>query len=367
MQAHCPVVGVCLPIEMARKLLSKALGQEIDGSDYEFHANVVFRSRERNAVSEAIQKALEQRFTVTLQRFAKAKTADAVADLWCLAVNEGDVAGALWSALTHPRCDAALQECILEDVHMIQHQAGALVRDDIRAAEKLKLAHSALQTSHTKLEARIARMQSEHVDYMETMVDALNRARSASIRNEAQVCALQSQHADQTSRGTEINSRKGFVQKIAQLMDRVRTLEAEVTRLSFVPPVTPVDATVMDKNIPAQTQDVAPQLTDCAIACIGGRAGAVAEYRRLVEQCGARFSFHDGGVEDNRQRLEAVLASADLIICQAGCISHNAYWSVKEHCKRLGKHCVYLENPSVSSFTKGLRSIPVVAPVRNQQ
>ena len=48
------------------------------------------------------------------------------------------------------------------------------------------------------------------------------------------------------------------------------------------------------------------------------------------------------------------MAAADLVICQAGCISHSAYWLVKDHCKRTGKRCVYVDKPSASAFARGL-------------
>jgi hypothetical protein len=87
---------------------------------------------------------------------------------------------------------------------------------------------------------------------------------------------------------------------------------------------------------------------------VGGRRGNVASYRALVEQVGGQFSHHDGGLEDNVARLEASMAQADLVICQTGCISHSAYWRVKDYCKRTGKRCLFVDNPSVSSLARGL-------------
>lgn len=48
---------------------------------------------------------------------------------------------------------------------------------------------------------------------------------------------------------------------------------------------------------------------------------------------------------DAPEGLEASLAAADLVICQAGCMSHGAYWRVQDHCKRTGKACVLVEQP----------------------
>ena len=43
--------------------------------------------------------------------------------------------------------------------------------------------------------------------------------------------------------------------------------------------------------------------------------------------------------------LEDALAQADLVICQAGCLSQGAYWRVRDHCKRTGKTCVLVDRP----------------------
>lgn len=91
-----------------------------------------------------------------------------------------------------------------------------------------------------------------------------------------------------------------------------------------------------------------------AVLCVGGRHAAISIYRRIVEKKGGRFIHHDGGREDSVHRLDASLAAADLVICQAGCISHSAYWLVKDHCKRTGKRCVYVDKPSASAFARGL-------------
>lgn len=39
----------------------------------------------------------------------------------------------------------------------------------------------------------------------------------------------------------------------------------------------------------------------------------------------------------------ASLAQADWVICQTGCISHDDYWRVQDHCRRTGKPCLLVE------------------------
>ncbi|MFY9511724.1 MAG: DUF2325 domain-containing protein, partial [Rubrivivax sp.] len=98
-------------------------------------------------------------------------------------------------------------------------------------------------------------------------------------------------------------------------------------------------------------------LHDRAVLCVGGRPASVPVYRQLIEGTGGRFLHHDGGSEDNPARLDATLAAADLVICQTGCISHDAYWRVKDHCKRTGKRCVFVDSPSGAGLKRALLSL----------
>lgn len=53
---------------------------------------------------------------------------------------------------------------------------------------------------------------------------------------------------------------------------------------------------------------------------------------------------------------DAAFAAAGRVICQTGCISHGAYWRVKDDCQRTGKRCVFVELPSQQA------PLPVVLP-----
>lgn len=70
------------------------------------------------------------------------------------------------------------------------------------------------------------------------------------------------------------------------------------------------------------------------------RAGTIpAPAPALAELDAAALAQSDHGA------LEAHLSEADLVICQTGCVSHNDYWRLHNHCKRTGKQCVLIEQP----------------------
>jgi hypothetical protein len=52
------------------------------------------------------------------------------------------------------------------------------------------------------------------------------------------------------------------------------------------------------------------------------------------------------------EQLERSLRSADLVICQTGCVSHGSFWRVADHCKRTGKTCVLVEQPGALTIVR---------------
>jgi hypothetical protein len=54
------------------------------------------------------------------------------------------------------------------------------------------------------------------------------------------------------------------------------------------------------------------------------------------------------------QGLDGQLQRADVVICQAGCINHEAYHRIKRHCDRTGTPCVYVQRPSLAHFDRAL-------------
>ena len=65
--------------------------------------------------------------------------------------------------------------------------------------------------------------------------------------------------------------------------------------------------------------------------------------------------------------FETSLAAADLVICQTGCLSHDAYWRVHDHCKRTGKACIVMAQPDAVRIVRIHRTLsrgnPNAAPV----
>lgn len=370
---HCPLIGVCLPMPVLRRLISKALGSRPIADDYDFHVAAVAECGQRRPISEALQRELDRRYAPTLRCFAQAKTKEALAALWSEALQGAGVAGALWATLSHARCDEDLRERVCRDIHMFQHQVGACNRADLQRLDHLQEENAMLNRELAVTKERHVRTLARRAAEAEELNAELLRARGQIVARDSALAVLQEELATLKSKVPELQTRMDLARRVE--LQRHRIHELEHHRASWQQRATQEEERVqglarelamlrvrighMEANATAGTNHEAElaDLRDKAVLCVGGRTASVPSYRQLIEYTGGRFLHHDGGEENSAAQLEASLAAADLVICQTGCVSHGAYWRVKDHCKRTGKRCVFVDKPSTSSLVRCLRNL----------
>jgi hypothetical protein len=363
---------VGLPLDVLRKLTTKALPHCAEVSDYEIHATAVSECNHRSKLAELIQTELETRYALDVQRFRAAKTAQAVAALWLAALRSGEVAGAYWAALTHPCCDTALQDMLGKDLHMFQHQAGAGARLEIARFNALAEEHAVLGRELGRVQERMTRVMAEKAEEIARLQADLLKARAQVVAKDAQVAFVRQDLETLQSTVAEFEARQRLQRRLHDAQARNQQLESHNAELRrrLATAERAAAAQAVSPAMPAAPAPVAAVLSEAGqamdlqykvVLCVGGRSGNVASYRDAVERTGARFAHHDGGLEDNVAALDATMAAADMVICQTGCISHNAYWRVKDYCKRTGKRCLFVENPSTSSLERGLSQVMLPA------
>lgn len=358
--SHCPLVGVALPLNALRKLVERVTGGRLLHDDYDIHVGAVGECALRNPLSEALQKELERRYAADVARFRSARTTGEVGALWAQAVDAGNVPGAFWAALTHARCTPGLEQQMCRDIHMVQHQAGACVRADMDKYKALVAEHARLVHELARAQGRCQALLQEKTAQVERYEQQLMAGRAALIAKDTDIHQLRSELARLQAQVPELETRKRLANRVAQMEEREAALRAQVAALKAArgaaaeTQAAPMVAE-MPADLPSMPVEVPVRLVNRSVLCVGGRSGSVPVYRNVIERVGAQFAHHDGGLEDSAGQLDASLAAADLVICQTGCISHHAYWRVKDHCKRTGKRCIFVDNPSVSSLVRGLQ------------
>ncbi len=368
----CPVIGVCMPIAVLRRLADKAFGERLMADDHELHCGVITECRSRSALAERVHKALELRYALALQRAARLKSEAALAQWWREQCEAGELPGAFWALLTHPRCGEELAQRVLGEVHMLQHQVGMATRVDARRMQALADENAVLGQQLAQAQARAAQQAAEHARELDALQRGIVGLRAQALLRTTEAQGLREQLEQWQRLAPSLPTRQALAAENQGLRDQILGLQRRCTRLEDEldrqrvsvrrrfdrePPAQPAASAPPAASTPPTPAPAWPTLLERAVLCVGGRTASVPAYRALVEGTGGRFLHHDGGEEDSAARLDATLAAADLVICQTGCISHDAYWRVKDHCKRTGKRCVFVESPSRHALARALAQV----------
>jgi hypothetical protein len=375
---HCTLIGTCLPVIELRKLAMRAGFDLSDMSDYTLHTVAIGHCAHRTGLAEAIQRFFEKRYAPSIARFSAARDAQSVANLWREALAGGaEIPGALWAAWTHGLIDDDTEKQIFGDIHMLSHQIGASARADLRELDRHKDDAAHLRKENEALRRGMIDMQHTHDKTLNQIQRELaiaeQRAASyaqrelilanAAIQHQQFVTLQQralalAERAETLEERNAENARRAARLELGLLEAREElkaTEEALATALGICDGISGTSGC-------GKTCPVEQALIGRCVLCIGGRTGLVDGYRKLVEVRGGRFLHHDGGQEESLHRIDAAVAAADAVVCQSGCVSHAAYWRLKDVCKKLNKPCVFVQSPGVGSFARSLNAISSAAP-----
>ena len=226
--AHCPVLGVCLPIAALRRLVDKVVGGRAVADDYNLHCGAVADCKYRSPIAEAVQRELDRRYVQALRQAALARTTEALAAWWDEALRCQDIAGPLWATLTHARCTPDLAERVEGDVHMLQHQIGMAARVDVGRFESLLDENAVLARELAAAQQRSARQAQTHTLRIEQQQSEILRLRSELIGRETALAALQDDLQALEAAAPSLKSRFELARECDCLVERNHELQRQL-------------------------------------------------------------------------------------------------------------------------------------------
>jgi len=359
---HCSIIGTCLSTGELRHVVTKLGLANVSATDHELHGTAVSLAARHDAASKRLQKALDQRHRLAINRFGKANSEHGVRALWRDSVKQGDIPGAYWAALTHPATTAALIREAFGEVHMLSHLVGAANRADIRRL-------SELEQGRTELEALLARQQAQLRDAVVTRDAQIRELRDAlAERIVADQPTAAPMVADETLRrlvadlerrlGAETGRRLAVERRLVEWQARAE--EARSARTAAEQAAAPLRDELHALEVGLRLADDGADassdlcLDGLSVLYVGGRPGDIPRLRAIGERVGASLLHHDGGVEESSDRLAALASRADLVLFPVDCISHSAVLTVKRLCRRASKRYVPLRSSGATSFLAAL-------------
>jgi Uncharacterized protein conserved in bacteria (DUF2325) len=367
---HCSIIGTCLSSAELRHLLVRLKVQGAEtADDHDLHVLGVLLAGRSKAGAKHLHKALDRRHQPSLNQFAKAKDAAAVAALWDDALGRGDIPGAYWALLTHPAATDAMVKDVFGKVHMLSHLVGAANRADIRRLRQLEEDNAALTA---KLERQQRQLRDGFIGRDES-IRRLNDMLARAVSQEATAASFEASEdarvvkdalaeldrrlAHETSRRERLEQRLASVSGALNDAERARQrAEGELAALHQ-------ELATLETRLgaPLQTEDGAwsdgLDLHGLTVLYVGGRANQAPQLKGLVESTKGRFLHHDGGIEHNAALLPGLVSRADIAVFPVDCVSHDAAAAVKRACRQLGKRYIPLRTSSLACLLSGLSEI----------
>lgn len=354
---HCSIIGTCLSTRELRQLLVRLGLAFPDIDDHAAHKLGVTIAGRHDAAGKLLNKALDQRHRLAINRFAKAQAEEDVQALWHEALRSGDIPGAYWAVMTHPASTHALIGAAFGEVHMLSHLVGAANRADIRRLRTL-------EAEKAELEAKVARQQVQLRDAIVSrdaeigdLRDALAKRIVANVMpaiedtdrtTVALVADLERKLAREAARRQTLEQRLHTARAHWQ-QERAMRVAAEQREAALRDELVAVETMLPLATASAPSREP-PLLGGTTILYVGGRPQQIVGLRGLADRAGVSLLHHDGGVEDNISNLGGLVSRADVVVFPVDCVSHAAVTMVKQLCQQGGKGFVALRSASASAF-----------------
>lgn len=217
--------------------------------------------------------------------------------------------------------------------------------------------HSVLLNEYGRVQSRCSELVARQVDQIEALrVDMarkdaeIMRLRAELITRDTALAFAREDMATLEATIPGLPTRISLMRRVESLTEHIQSLMRERLGWHWLGKPARPEVHASHPVIPAD-------LRQKSVLCIGKDESGTSVAQMEVERAGGYFLHHDGGDSEDGAALEASLVAADLVICQTGCVSHNAYWRIQDHCKRTGKQCVLVNQPRAMHFVRSTESM----------
>ena len=359
----CPVVGMCLDIAEQKQILKKAGISPKRKNPFQIHEILVSSSENENEISRKVDLKLGRKFRSEIEKFFDLREHEFM-DLWKAHFEGGQFKGILWVAAIRPDLSHKSRRTIFGDIHMAMHIGAkrqnearqALVNQQKNSQEltlRLKEASGTgriLRKENKRLKDSLAELQERNSSLEKELAGLQNHSLLAQLRTENQDLHLQLR-----SLFKEI---EGYQRRLNGLQRQNEELESELDRQRQI-----------NRHLGEETETIMTRFSNmnrCDETCpsfglcgkrvliVGGMTKMKAFYRKLIEENGGVFEYHDGYTRGGAKSLDCQIRRADVVLCPVDCNGHNACSTAKRLGKKYKKTVKMLPGSGLSAISRAL-------------
>ena len=366
----CPVIGTCLDITEQKQILKKAGISAKRKSLFEIHESMVASSESENSLTHKIECRLNKKFKKEITAFFHLEE-DKFFKLWKSHLKDGKIEGIFWVASIRPDLSTKIRREIFGDIHMQMHLNAEQNRKQMQQVtyqqeenqklsqrlkgsikvkriskkgnEKLERELSELLRKYTSLEKNNVKLESELMELSRDSLIASIQEQNKKLQTELKKTSKELKNNLQKVKNLEKQNNK-LLSKLDKQRDLNGHLRSEMER---------VTTQISSLN---QCDETCPSFDLCRkrILIVGGLTKMESLYRRLIEDNGGIFDYHDGYMKGGSRALENQVKWADVVLCPVNINSHHACSAVKKLGKKYRKQVQMLSSSGLSTISQTL-------------
>jgi hypothetical protein len=366
----CPVVGTCLSLEEQKRILKKTGRSVKNRTGYEIHGIFVHSLSNKNRLSKRIDAYLQKKFKYEISEFFGLDRS-LFLDAWETHFKKGEIAGLLWVTATRADLKEEDISLIFGEIHMQMHlntehnlnlrrrlfsqeeenrKLVQRLKDSTRIRKTLKKENENLERDQTELRRQYAFLENENLSIEKELSILRGNTGILEIETENQQLLdelgnLSGEIGDYQQRLEDLrgqnNKLLSKLESQREINDHLKKEMEEIfTRFSAL--------TRCDETCPSF------DLCRKRILIVGGINRMESLYRRLIEENGGIFEYHDGHIKRGKKPLENRIRRADIVLCPVNINSHNACLAVKKMGKKHRKSVQMLTGSGLGVISQAL-------------
>ncbi len=357
----CPIAGFCLSgseqVQIVRKFIIK---KEQKRALKKLHEAIIDCVTEKSEAAKYIQKLLDKKYSNEISKIHNTPHKEWLKNL-DTKLNWKDFGAFIWISARYMEFTDVEHSIIMDKSHLYSHE----IYHQLRKSKAI----------NTSLEAKNRQIFEKYYDIKAQLKVLKKENKTEKALNYQLQYKINALLKEQKENGDKQLDKNKFLTKISDLQQDVKCKEQSILELAGI-------NKQLSKKVQQQTLffieiendfnnilkelkqqnnfcNTCEQLDLCnkEILIVGGITKMESYYRKLVNELGGHFLYHDGSSKQNRSCLINLVNKSDVVICPVDINSHFACLQVKKHCKKSNKNYYMLRKSSISSIYSTLKEI----------
>jgi hypothetical protein len=355
----CPIAGFCLSTEEQNLILSKYVRKGRQKAVARvMHDFIIAGISKESVIAKYTQKILNKKYSEEITQLNNIE-----ANEWIekedTFLNWKDFGAFIWVSASHKKLSEKDDDRIMHKIHMYSHEMYFEFQNVQKNLIRLENKYETTFEKYLNIRKKYKELNKE-VKILKTLN---NQFLSKNIQLEGLI----------ENAKTDIIEKDGLTTQLRLLKQQLDIKEKEIKELK-------ADNKQLYKKSGSQETLLSEikhdfnevisnfklQQTNCntcdrvdlckkKVLIVGGLTKMESFYRKIVNEMGGQFNYHDGYCHQNESTLSNLIKKSDLVLCPVDVNSHAACLQVKKACKKTGTNFYMLRKSSISSVYNTLR------------